>query len=222
MLIQADRLKKNWGIDIARGGIGDAHILIHCLNETIEFQAKIGDKLLPIECWSKLMAVPVEQNTGLDSRTEQYIGKINPNVIRRAPFEIFEVIKPVKVYSLHPEDYQISYWTMDQKEVYQRLKLLKAAIIFMHLEYDQLEKLADAMEIVELKSDEVLFEKGGVGKFLTLLGLSFLFLFPSFFSLFLFPSFFFSLTFSFLLFPSYSFLLLILVILCTFPCCSCS
>src|SRR5699024_11216462 len=43
---------------------------------------------------SKLIDVPVEQNTGVDSRTEQYKEIENPDVIRRAPFRIFEVIKP--------------------------------------------------------------------------------------------------------------------------------
>ena len=43
-----------------------------------------------------ISAVPVEENTGLDSRTEQFKGKINPYVVRRAPFNIYEVIHPLK------------------------------------------------------------------------------------------------------------------------------
>ena len=49
---------------------------------------------------SEVLAVPVEQNTGLDSRTEQFKGLINPHVIRRAPFEVFEVIKPLNSKSI--------------------------------------------------------------------------------------------------------------------------
>ena len=45
--------------------------------------------------FSQVLDVPVEQNTGLDSRTEQFKGNINPYVIRRAPFKIFEIIKPI-------------------------------------------------------------------------------------------------------------------------------
>lgn len=41
------------------------------------------------------MDVPLEENTGLDSRTEQYIGKKNPYVIRRAPFNVYEVLQIV-------------------------------------------------------------------------------------------------------------------------------
>ena len=45
--------------------------------------------------FSEVLDVPVEQNTGLDSRTERFKGNINPHVIRRAPFKIFEIIKPL-------------------------------------------------------------------------------------------------------------------------------
>ena len=47
------------------------------------------------EYLSELIAVPVEENTGLDSRTEQFKGIKNPYVIRRAPFRVYEVIKPI-------------------------------------------------------------------------------------------------------------------------------
>ena len=46
--------------------------------------------------WELISSVPVEQNTGLDSRTEQFKGITNPHVIRRAPFDIYEVIHPLK------------------------------------------------------------------------------------------------------------------------------
>ena len=45
--------------------------------------------------YSEVIDVPVEQNTGLDSRTEQFKGNINPYVIRRAPFNIYEIINPL-------------------------------------------------------------------------------------------------------------------------------
>jgi hypothetical protein len=44
----------------------------------------------------RLVDVPVEQNTGLVSRTKIWDGKENPHVIREAPFRIFEVFEPVK------------------------------------------------------------------------------------------------------------------------------
>ncbi|MBG83783.1 MAG: hypothetical protein CMJ40_04455 [Phycisphaerae bacterium] len=45
----------------------------------------------------RLHDVPVEENTGLDSRTEQFKGDLNPHVIRRAPFRIYEAIEPLDV-----------------------------------------------------------------------------------------------------------------------------
>ena len=44
---------------------------------------------------SRLHSVPVEENTGLGSRTEQFEGKKNPHVIRRAPFRVFDPIEPL-------------------------------------------------------------------------------------------------------------------------------
>lgn len=44
----------------------------------------------------KLITVPVEQNTGIDKRTERFSGIENPFVIRRAPFNIYEVIEPLE------------------------------------------------------------------------------------------------------------------------------
>ncbi len=45
----------------------------------------------------QLLHVPVEENTGLGSRTEQFEGKVNPFVVRRAPFRVYEVLRPLQV-----------------------------------------------------------------------------------------------------------------------------
>lgn len=44
----------------------------------------------------EMIAVPVEDNTGLVTRTERYDGRYNPYVIRRAPFMIYEVLRPMR------------------------------------------------------------------------------------------------------------------------------
>ena len=44
----------------------------------------------------RLVDVPVEQNTGLTSRTEAWDKKENPYVVRRAPFRVYEVLEPVE------------------------------------------------------------------------------------------------------------------------------
>ena len=94
--------------------------------------------------FNEVVDVPVEQNTGLDSRTERFKGNINPYVIRRAPFRIFEIIKPIEKniistnsnYSLinikipiyknfPPGNYDIDFIVMvDQKKFNLKLKIV--------------------------------------------------------------------------------------------------
>jgi len=86
-----------WKTDIAIGGIAEAHVLIDLpIGAKFKISAKLNEVNLKLSNWNKLIDVPVEQNTGIDSRTEQYLNKKNPFVIRRAPFRIFEVIQPVE------------------------------------------------------------------------------------------------------------------------------
>jgi hypothetical protein len=86
-----------WKGDFPKGIIADAHILVKLpIGSSFTITAFLNGKQLDNKYLSQLLDVPVEQNTGLDSRTEQFINKINPYVIRRAPFRIFEVIQPVQ------------------------------------------------------------------------------------------------------------------------------
>ena len=86
-----------WTCDFPQGVAANVHVLIKVpKGKTFTITAINEDEDLGYQVWSQLIDVPVEQNTGLDSRTEQFIGKKNPYVIRRAPFRIFEVIKPVE------------------------------------------------------------------------------------------------------------------------------
>jgi hypothetical protein len=85
-------------LDAARGTIAGVHVLVEDLPKDI----LLGVKPDRLDFWPakamhffRLIDVPVEVNTGLNSRTEKYDGKRNPYVIRRAPFRIFEVLEPV-------------------------------------------------------------------------------------------------------------------------------
>ncbi len=86
----------NWKADFPQGAYAEVHVLIKVsIGKTVTISAsKNGKELLDV--WSQLIDVPVEQNTGLDSRTEQFKNQTNPYVIRRAPFRIFEVIQPLE------------------------------------------------------------------------------------------------------------------------------
>ena len=85
-----------WEGHYPTGVLMEVNVLVKIpINESFTLSATKEGKVLDPEVWNQLIDVPVEQNTGLDSRTEQYKGDTNPHVIRRAPFRVFEVIRPV-------------------------------------------------------------------------------------------------------------------------------
>ena len=90
------KFKNTFSYDIPQNSDFEALILIRSEhNKTFTFNS-ISKNLTNIN-YSIIKAVPVEENTGVDSRTEQFLGQINHNVIRRAPFEVFEVIQPLTI-----------------------------------------------------------------------------------------------------------------------------
>ena len=93
------KFPKSYSVDTALNTTIDVNLIVFSDQNSIievEYQSLTINKV----DLSEVLAVPVEQNTGLDSRTEQFKGIINPHVIRRAPFEIFEVIKPLNSKSI--------------------------------------------------------------------------------------------------------------------------
>ncbi|MDG2292118.1 MAG: DUF4091 domain-containing protein, partial [Phycisphaerales bacterium] len=82
-------------LDAPRGVPIGVHLLITGLEAGTPLQVTAASEMNTPVVWSRLIAVPVEENTGLDSRTEQFKGNINPHVIRRAPFETYEVVEPI-------------------------------------------------------------------------------------------------------------------------------
>ena len=86
---------KNYSIDSPKNTIYNINLVVKSeLNSVIKVDYK-SDSFNKI-IFSEVLDVPVEQNTGLDSRTERFKGNVNPYVIRRAPFRIFEIINPIK------------------------------------------------------------------------------------------------------------------------------
>ena len=97
--VNKTKFPKSYTVNTAINTTVDVNLIVYSnLNSIIEvnYQSPTINKV----DLSEVLAVPVEQNTGLDSRTEQFKGLINPHVIRRAPFEIFEVIKPLNSKSI--------------------------------------------------------------------------------------------------------------------------
>jgi len=90
------KFRSSWTIDCAKAMDAEVHVLLKVPEQSkFYINVKLDGKEISDLVLSELIAVPVEQNTGVDSRTEQFLGKKNPDVIRRAPFDIFEVIKPI-------------------------------------------------------------------------------------------------------------------------------
>ncbi len=88
------KLKKTFSYHIPQNSDFEALILIKSKTNK-KFTFNSVSKTLKNINYSIIIPVPVEENTGVDSRTEQFLGKINPDVIRRAPFEVFEIIQPL-------------------------------------------------------------------------------------------------------------------------------
>ena len=86
---------KNYSIDSPKNTIYNINLVVKSELKSVikvDYKSDSFNKII----FSEVLDVPVEQNTGLDSRTERFKGNINPYVIRRALFRIFEIIKPIK------------------------------------------------------------------------------------------------------------------------------
>jgi hypothetical protein len=83
---------------VARNSIAGVHVVITGLHraDTVRFSVsdKAGREVTGVQ-WLRLIDVPVDENTGLDRNTEKYSNKINPFVIRRAPFRVYDPLLPV-------------------------------------------------------------------------------------------------------------------------------
>lgn len=83
-----------WTSDHAKGSFSDVHLVVKAgIGTSIQRSADL-DFDESHNYWRKSIAVPVEENTGLDRRTEQFKGVKNLYAVRRAPFELYKVIKP--------------------------------------------------------------------------------------------------------------------------------
>jgi hypothetical protein len=90
---KADPAQGNLTVDVPRNSIAGAHLLLSGIAPGTPITVSAAGKDFPVSLY-RLVDVPVEENTGINSRTELYGGGINPHVIRRAPFRIFEALEP--------------------------------------------------------------------------------------------------------------------------------
>ena len=95
------QLTGRYEADFPSGTSADVHLLLNAQpGDTVAVAATIAGEDLPASDWSEIIDVPVEQNTGLDSRTEAYTNQKNPYVIRRAPFRVYEALQPLAAPSV--------------------------------------------------------------------------------------------------------------------------
>ena len=89
---------KTYHGDSPRAVPAGVHIMISGLQPGTSVQWRFLLDEEPVRRYQvyRLIDVPVEQNTGLDSRTEIWKGTKNPHVIRRAPFRVYEVLEPIE------------------------------------------------------------------------------------------------------------------------------
>lgn len=95
---KCDTPAKRLVMHAARNTTAAVHVMIAGLRgtETIRFaESDMNGRPGSGIRWYRMIDVPVLENTGLDRNTEKYSGKINPYVIRRAPFRIYDPFRPV-------------------------------------------------------------------------------------------------------------------------------
>ncbi|MCK5528102.1 MAG: DUF4091 domain-containing protein [Kiritimatiellae bacterium] len=99
----AKRPKQSFILDQARGTIASIHILINELHpeQRLTFSVKRNGQNVTRAGWFKLIDVPLEENTGLESFTTATMSP-NPYVIRKSPFRTYDAMQPISK-SLKPE-----------------------------------------------------------------------------------------------------------------------
>ena len=86
----------SYALDAARNSVAAVDVLITKLTPGAKVAFRVSEGGTPVKAarWYRMIDVPVEENTGIDSRTEKFSGQRNPYVIRRAPFRVFEALDP--------------------------------------------------------------------------------------------------------------------------------
>lgn len=94
------RSRGKWQSDTARGGIACVHIMVHGLKPDRQLRVTVKKGLANADdvTLARLVDVPVEFNTGL----KESCGTDNPDVIRKAPFRVFDAIEPLPAMETPP------------------------------------------------------------------------------------------------------------------------
>jgi hypothetical protein len=83
-------------LDVPRGATGALHLVVAGQDSGQPMKLEVSGHDGLTARMFQLLTVPVEENTGLESRTLQWDGRPNPHVVRAAPFEIFDPVLPLQ------------------------------------------------------------------------------------------------------------------------------
>ncbi len=84
-------------VHAARNTLAGVHVLISGVTpgRPVQLAATQNGQPVADARWFRFLDVPVAENTGLDRNTEKYSGLLNPHVVRRAPFRVYDPLEPV-------------------------------------------------------------------------------------------------------------------------------
>lgn len=95
-------------LDVPKGGVAAVHLVIDDCVQGVPVEIVCTGPGLPSPLRYTLLDVPVEENTGPESRTERWDKAENPHVIRDAPFRVYEVLRPINE-TLSPDQPRVVY-----------------------------------------------------------------------------------------------------------------
>jgi len=105
------RAKRQMTLDVARGGFASVHVFLKELHPGRPIRFHASGSGLPVDQakWTRLIDVPVEENTGLIGFTEKSMQSApgnapNPYVIRKAPFRTYDALAPIRRRVTPPSD----------------------------------------------------------------------------------------------------------------------
>lgn len=93
----ADATVRQLTVHAARNTLAGVHVFLTGVTpgRPVQISATRDGQPVGDAGWFRFIDVPVAENTGLDRNTEKYSSQINPHVVRRAPFRVYDPLEPV-------------------------------------------------------------------------------------------------------------------------------
>lgn len=94
---QLDAPVRQLTVHAARNTLAGVHVFLRGVTpgRPVQLAATLNGQPVADARWFRFIDVPVAENTGLDRNTEKYSAQINPHVVRRAPFRVYDPFEAV-------------------------------------------------------------------------------------------------------------------------------